>query len=104
MRAVVGFFITDANVDWCESEIGAGHYSTIADIVEFALRDMLLGIKDGYTPAMRRRGHKIRKSVRVEVWIIDSLLATGMFQKSEMADYAIWYLRARCGDTFKETE
>lgn len=104
MRAVVGFFITDANINWCESEIDKGHYSTLSDIVEFALRDMLLGIREDYRPEKHRRGHKVRKSVRVEAWIMDSLLATGIFQKSELADYAIWYLRERCGDYIREDE
>ncbi len=104
MRVMVGFFITDSNIRWCESEIKVGHYSTLADIVEFALRDMILDIQNGYKPEMRRRNLKTRKSVRVEAWIIDSLLATGMFQKSELADYAIWHLRMRCGNTIKEEE
>lgn len=104
MRVVVGFFITDDNIRWCESEIELGHYSTLADIVEFALRDMLLDIQDGYKPGIHRRGHKVRKSVRVEVFVIDSLLETGMFSKSEMADYAIWYLRERCGGVVEETD
>ena len=66
MRESVGFYITVSNLEWCESEVGHGHYSTVSDVVEFALRDMLLEVMGGYRPAMHRRGAKIRKNVRVD--------------------------------------
>ena len=102
MRESVGFYITVSNVEWCESEVGQGHFSTVSDAVEFALRDMLLDMLGGYRPAMQRRGAKIRKNVRVDVWVMESLLDTGMFDKSEAADYALWHLRERCGDKIEE--
>lgn len=98
MRSPVGFFITVENAEWCEAEVSLGHFSTFSDVVEFALRDYLLDIKTGFKPEMHRRNQKVRKNVRIEVWVMNSLLDTGMFEKSEVADYAIWHLRARYGE------
>lgn len=93
MSAPVGFQISDDALEWCESEVSAGHFNSFSDVVDFSLRFLLISIRNGEAPSPRHSTRTTRKTARVNGWVLDELMAKGMFRKTEIADYAIIHLR-----------
>ena len=93
MGKPVGFSVAAENVEWCNSEIQSGRYETFAEIVDFSMRLLLLEIHNGEQPLPRRHGKRVRKTVRINQWVLESLMETGFFDRSDVVDYAIWALR-----------
>lgn len=93
MARPIGFSVSTENMEWCEHELAEGRYETFSEIVEFALRLLLLEIRNGAQPVPRRHGKRIRKTVRVNDWVLDQLMGTDMFDRADIADFALWTLR-----------
>ena len=93
MAKPVGFSVSSDNIEWCTREIAEGRYENFSELVEFAMRLLLLEIRNGAQPVPKRHGKRVRKTVRVNEWVLDRLLETDMFDRSDIADFAIWTLR-----------
>ena len=93
MARPIGFSVSTENMEWCERELAEGRYETFSEIIEFAMRLLLLEIRNGAQPVPRRHGKRIRKTVRVNDWVLDQLMGTDMFDRADIADFALWTLR-----------
>lgn len=93
MGAPIGFQVSDEALSWCESEVAQRHFNSFSDIVDFSLRYLLISIRKGRALAPRHSSRTTRKTARVNEWLLDELMDTGMFRKTELADYAIIHLR-----------
>ncbi len=98
-----GFYVSADNLNWCEREVSDGRFSTFSEILDFSLRLYLIHIREGISSIPKLpRTELARKTARVNPWVLEQLLSTGLFEKSEVADYAIsylrekWYARTRC--------
>lgn len=95
MTAPTGFYISSENLEWCQSKVSEGWFASVSDTLDFALRIYLIQIRNGMTSIEKfRRSSFIRRNARVNEWVLNELMATGVFTKSEIADYALTYLRS----------
>lgn len=94
------FHIRSDTYAWCEMKVSVGRFKTFSDMLDFAL-----GI---YLDSIEREGMKsipkltrvdlVRKSARVNTWVMDRLMETGFFERSEIADYALDFYRRWLGE------
>lgn len=96
MARPTGFNMTEENIEWCEMRIEEGWFTTISDVIDFALKLYLMEIRKGMNVRKLRRETFVRRNVRVNEWVLDELTGDG-FSKSEVADYAIDNLRTFMG-------
>lgn len=85
---------------WCERKVSEGRFKTFSDMLDFALGLYLDHIgKEGLRSVRKiTRTGLVRKSARVNPWVMDQLESTGFFERSEIADYALDFYRQWLGE------
>ena len=81
--------------EWCETKVFEGRFRSFSDVVDYAMgfyfdsinRDRIKGV------TKIPRGEAIKKSVRVNQYVMDGLMATGFFDRAEIVDYALDHYR-----------
>ncbi len=91
MRNLVTLYIGTDRASWCQSLIDRGVWANISEIINYSMRLYLESIqKDGLKavlPLSRCKTCKV--NVRVDGYVMNSLLETGFFDRTTLADYAI---------------
>ena len=81
--------------EWCETKVSEGRFRSFSDVLDFAMGFYLDHIRrngmENVPKISRREG--IKKCVRVNPYIMDGLMETGLFDRSEIADYALDFYR-----------
>ena len=77
----------------CCELIDAKEFKSDSEMIDFAIRIFYYQIMvKGFKPKLIKHDNEIKKSARVNHYIVDLLVNTGMFKKNELANYALAYL------------
>ena len=77
--------------EWCETKVSEGRFRTFSDVLDYAMGFYLDSIRTGRVKSVMKipRGESVKKSVRVNGYVMEGLMGTGFFDHSEIADYAL---------------
>lgn len=82
-------------LQWADSLVESGRFRSFSDCLDFAMGLYLDTItRDGVKsiPKIVRKD-TVRKTVRMNPTVFDGLMATGFFERAELADYALDFYR-----------
>ena len=82
--------------EWCETKVSEGRFRSFSDMLDYALGFYYDSVQTGRIGNVEkiRRGDAVRRSVRLNQYVVEGLMATGRFDPPELADYALdFYLR-----------
>ena len=81
--------------EWCETKVSEGRFRSFSDVVDYAMGFYFDSIMRDRVKGVTKipRGEAIKKSVRVNQYVMDGLMAMGFFDRAEIVDYALDYYR-----------
>ena len=93
MANPVTFYVDSDLYEQCKGLIDGKEFNNDSEVLEFAIHLYYYQINiKGIQPRLIKHDHSIKKSVRVNQYLVEYLVNTGMFKKAEIADYALDYI------------
>ena len=95
MSSPIAVYIRRDIYEWCETKVSQGRFRTFSDILDYAMGFYLDSITTGRVKTVMKiaKRERVRKSVRVNEHVLEGLMGTGLFDRSEIADYALDFYR-----------
>lgn len=94
MKVPTSVYVESSNIVRCKSLVASGQFDTISELIDYAIRvyyDHIRVEKFTEVPHKARHEPKSKVSMRMNQWVIDGLMETGWFIRSEIPDYALEY-------------
>ncbi len=93
MANPVTFYVDSDLYEQCKGLVDNMEFSNESEVLEFAIHLYYYQINiKGFQPRLIKHDRGIKKSIRVNQYLIDYFVNTGIFKKAEIADYALDYL------------
>lgn len=88
------------SAQWCESMIERGRFSTFSELLDYSMRFYADHIeRDGIRSIPKIvRNDLVRRTFRFDDSVLERLMATGFFERSEIADYSLNFYRQWLGE------
>ena len=76
----------------CDGLVDGKEFAKESEVIDFAIRLYYYQIKiKGFQPRQIKHDHGIKKSIRINQYLVDYLIDTSILKKGEIADYALDY-------------
>lgn len=93
------FYIHGDTLAWALDVVSCGRFRSLSDMIDYSigLYHDTIGRDGLHSVPKLPKATKVKKAVRVNEHVLDSLLETGFFDRGEVAEYALRFYREWLG-------
>ncbi len=92
MKEPTSFFIHESNLELCKELVKSGEFSSVSEVIGFAMRLYSECLRKGPSMLpMVDRKDIFKVSMRVDVFVLDSILKSGRIERNVIADQSLFF-------------